>query len=406
MDKDRFEITYKEGGVGAFETIITGGLAKVGEKVLDGLTGDDDHGWVCTIYDKKTNLKSSYWGPTKKEARQKAWEELETKAENLEREENRKIEEAREERHRQARLVERKRAEVQRQQSSSNETVDEIGLTIELVKWGGIIIIGITIVLVAFFSAPLLLLGFYLWKERKMNWVAFISMAFSLYFVYDFMAGGYVSTKLSRFSAGNEPYFALAYVVLFAAALGFFIEKYTASKVPVNARGSFFEQKNIPERRPIIAGAAALLPLIFGIFLLFGSSSVGNYHNTKQTIHSGSNHADYTQSIHALLRAEEKRDFQKISSFYAPSVNRYWNTYNINHSQLREQYENAWRNSRNATNEVQSILRIGPYDYYLITKFNFFDLKQKKYKTVLSKVYYEFNEDGLIKSISQEKKSL
>ena len=44
---DRYEITFTEGGVDALETILTGGVAKIAEKTLDSITGDDNHGWYC-----------------------------------------------------------------------------------------------------------------------------------------------------------------------------------------------------------------------------------------------------------------------------------------------------------------------------------------------------------------------
>ena len=82
--KDRYEITFKEGGVSGVETIITGGITKVVEKTLDTITNDDNHGWYCKIRDKVTNLESQYWGATKEIAQEKAFNDLKNKIEEYE----------------------------------------------------------------------------------------------------------------------------------------------------------------------------------------------------------------------------------------------------------------------------------------------------------------------------------
>ncbi len=76
---DRYKIEFTEGGVGAFETILTGGLAVVVEKGLDAISGDDNHGWNCTITDKVTGVKETRWGATKAEAQEKTFYALNEK---------------------------------------------------------------------------------------------------------------------------------------------------------------------------------------------------------------------------------------------------------------------------------------------------------------------------------------
>lgn len=65
---ERFEIRFTEGGVGLIETVVTLGMAPIIEKTLDAVSGDENHGWYCTIRDKITGLEQTDWGTTKEEA--------------------------------------------------------------------------------------------------------------------------------------------------------------------------------------------------------------------------------------------------------------------------------------------------------------------------------------------------
>lgn len=81
---DRFEITFSEGGVGLIETLATGGLAVVAEKTMDAVSGNDNHGWYCTIMDTVTQISVKCWGSTKGEAQEKSIEEIKRKIEDRE----------------------------------------------------------------------------------------------------------------------------------------------------------------------------------------------------------------------------------------------------------------------------------------------------------------------------------
>lgn len=91
---DRYKIEFTEGGVGAFETILTGGLAVVVEKGLDAISGDDNHGWNCTITDKVTGVKETRWGATKAEAQEKTFYALKREIENYQEEQQKEQKEA------------------------------------------------------------------------------------------------------------------------------------------------------------------------------------------------------------------------------------------------------------------------------------------------------------------------
>ena len=270
---DRYEITFKEGGVDAFETIITGGLAKVTEKALDTITGDDSHGWYCQIIDTKTNLKVSYWGVTKAEAQEKAFKELNRKIKEFEYEQEKEYE-------RQQLKKQEKRQAYSQSSSSTSFDDDGIRAIFFYMKWGIIIGAALFIIIIAFFLAPLGLLIWYLIDKRKTQWIAIVGMLFAAYFVYDISSGGFITSNMKNtVRTGEEKYIALGYFTILVTTLGFFLDKYSLTKIPVVKTGNFFTKKDIKERRPLIASLSIFLLTIFSIFNFvdFSSKKTTNY---------------------------------------------------------------------------------------------------------------------------------
>lgn len=179
----------------------------------------------------------------------------------------------------------------QKQESSNESSVpqDDISTIFLFIKWGVIIAAALFIIMVAVFLAPIILLAWYLIKKREMQWVAIVGMVFSAYLIYDITSGGFITNSIMKMKqSGEEKYIALGYFVILVTTLGFFIDKYTSKKIPISESGNFFEQKNIKERRPFIAGFSVLLLTIFSIFqfVIFSSNNYNinnsNYNNQRQ----------------------------------------------------------------------------------------------------------------------------
>ncbi len=75
--------TYKDGGVGTFETILTGGTAIIAQDIFDKVSDSHNHGIVCKAWDQETDLSVACWGATKEKARAKAKFDLDEKIENF-----------------------------------------------------------------------------------------------------------------------------------------------------------------------------------------------------------------------------------------------------------------------------------------------------------------------------------
>ena len=285
---NRYEITFREGGVDELETIITGGIAKIVEKTLDNITGDDDHGWYCKIEDSKTKIKVEHWGATKTHAQEKAFKELKDEIENFEYKKRKEYE--------RLQLIEKEKQSSYSSKSSTSSDDDGISLTFFLVKWGIIITIAIVVIMIAIFLAPLVLLIWYLIGKREMQWVAIVGMIFSGYLIYDITSGGFITSSMMKMQrTGEEKYIALGYFLILVITLGFFIDKYTSLKIPVTNNGNFFEQKNIKERRPFIAGFSTLLLVIFSVFqfVAFSGGNNNNVSNTNTTITNSNSDYNY-----------------------------------------------------------------------------------------------------------------
>ena len=105
-----------------------------------------------------------------------------------------------------------------------------------------------------------------------------------------------------------------------------------------------------------------------------------------------------TEKIIRLSDAENRRDFSKIGSFYAPTVNRYWNDTIVDYTNLKSLYETAWSNSDYSWNHIQNIEEYEGNNLELITKFEY---TNKDGDTIFqfSSTHFVFNEDGLIEEV-------
>ena len=285
-----------------------------------------------------------------------------------------------------------------------------------LIVYGVLFMIALAIVLyiamIALFLSPLGLLIWYLIKKRKTEWFAIVGMLIAVYLIYDISYGGLITDNLMHIRKdGSEKYLTLGYFGVLAITFGFFIDKYSATKIPIIENGNFFTQKDVKSRRPIIVGFSTLLFVIFAIFNFvdFSNSNAYNYQENNSTQNSNSNTytsssknentnstIDYSNKIKALLIAEQNRDFDKIKTFYAKKIYRYWNVYNIGYDELKKQHEKSWKVTLNSKNNIQSIKKINNNIYILNTIFTFYHIKQQKNKSIHSSVKFEFNNNGKI----------
>ncbi len=105
-----------------------------------------------------------------------------------------------------------------------------------------------------------------------------------------------------------------------------------------------------------------------------------------------------TEKIIRLSDAENRRDFSKIGSFYAPTLNRYWNDTIVDYTKLKSLYETAWSNSDYSWNHIQNIEEYEGNNFELITKFEYIN-KDGDTISQFSSTHFVFNEDGLIEEV-------
>ena len=225
--EERFEISFSEGGVGALETIITGGLAKAVEKGLDTITGSDEHGWYCTIEDSITELKVTCWGPTKEKAQEKAltyiWKDIEDFEYEQEKEERVKEEE-------------RKRIQLEKEQTDrrrlSNDSNDGssssfessiikvvlwilgICLAVYVVIW---LAINVVLPVAMLNSALIFAILTFIFKKNK-TLFASLALVGGAYMILD-VTNGWLSLLFVE-EVTKNPYWISAFVYINAAAIG------------------------------------------------------------------------------------------------------------------------------------------------------------------------------------------
>ena len=261
---DRYEITFKEGGVGLIETLATGGLAVVVEKTVDAVSGDDNHGWYCTIKDTITEVEASKWGATKAEAQEAAFRELKGEIQNFEKEQEKEREEEKYQQQLRQKEQERKQQQASRDTSNDGDGYALLGKII------GIIIVVAAIVWFVFAIAiPVIAINFALIALivglTKKGWNKFlfpISLLGAIYIVLDYNYGWFTKTLVNNvsFFEGLIPIFFYINIVAGLVAAYLFVRNIFNLKNPEAKDEGEFSKRNL---------------IIMGCLLLVGGSTIG-----------------------------------------------------------------------------------------------------------------------------------
>lgn len=293
--EERFEISFSEGGVGALETIITGGLANAVEKGLDTITGNDDHGWYCTIEDSITELKVTCWGPTKEEAQEKAltyiWKDIEDFEYEQEKEEERE--------------EERKRIQYEKEQSerrrfsnvSTSDNSSSSDVIIKIIAWIVGICLAVFVVIwlainvvipVAMLNSALIFAILTFVFKNKKTLFASLALVGGAYLIID-VTNGWLSLLFVE-NVVKSPYWISAFVYINAAAIGFCTWLLIS---PLWLKSNQLEPNN--KRKSllikiglilIVAITIAIAPFIYNIFQnpLNGSTPYSNNSSTNNKV--------------------------------------------------------------------------------------------------------------------------
>lgn len=174
----------------------------------------------------------------------------------------------------------------ERYSQSDSESDGGFSATFWFIIYGVVIAVALLILNIAVYLSPLILLVWYLIKKRSIQWIAIVGMLFTGYLIYDISNFGFISSLTKNFMNFNDissqKYVLIAYFAILVTTLGFYLDKYTSSKIPVSENGNFFEKKTIKERRPFIAILSILLLVGFSMFK-FARFSDNNHYNNSNT---------------------------------------------------------------------------------------------------------------------------
>ena len=300
------------------------------------------------------------------------------------------------------------------EQSYSSGSSSDSDATTWIIKIVFIIAAGTFVLYLAFLAlifavliSPLALLIYYLYNKRENKLWAIGAIIISGFIFSNLIANGFLTEPLE----GDKSLInliGLGYFIVFIVTIGFYFEKYSSINMPLSENGNFFTQKEIKKRRPLIAGLGLLLIGFYSVFSFvdFSNSNSGfdiKNQNNSPTNNINVNSINYSNKIKGLLIAEENRDFNEIKKYYSDNIQRYWSVYNIGYSELLNQYRKSWKITSNTKNIIKSINQIDNNTYILNTEFQFFHLKHQETRSVNSFVKYEFDNNGQIIKIYQNK---
>jgi hypothetical protein len=255
FDIKRLEVVkYEEGGVGMFLTLATFGAAKVFEKAIDAMDGDDNHGWWCYLKDIITGVEHAEWGSNKIEAYQKTMKAIIPKVEEFEENYKREQEEKKREQERIERIERQKQIELQKQQSVAQVETDPDkamyeflfkAIAVIAIVFAAIWLLFNVVVPIIVINASLLLLIASLIFKKHRKYLLIASVLGVLYIILDINFGWYTkSLPLSvKFFSNTIPYF--YYLNIFAGLLGAGFLAKTLSDELNNNEGVFNNQVSI-----------------------------------------------------------------------------------------------------------------------------------------------------------------
>lgn len=104
----------------------------------------------------------------------------------------------------------------------------------------------------------------------------------------------------------------------------------------------------------------------------------------------------HISTIKTFIKAEDERDFDKVYSFFANPLKRYWDLEDVDSIKLRKKYDYAWSLSSYSQNKIDTIIKVTKNTYDLYTIFKHFSLKKQAYITNRSLIRFIFNDKGKI----------
>ncbi len=117
------------------------------------------------------------------------------------------------------------------------------------------------------------------------------------------------------------------------------------------------------------------------------------------SIHRDGSEEIRKSSIAGFVKAEDARDFERMTSYLTPQLTRYWDLQNPGRDDIRKRLDYLWRITSNSKNIIREIRPISEDIYDLYTEYEYFDLRLKKTISKSSRVRFHFFSDGRIDEI-------
>jgi serine/threonine protein kinase len=180
-------------------------------------------------------------------------------------------------------------------------------------------------------------------------------------------------------------------------------------------------QKEIPKRtiEPQSAKTGNSLKIVFGflgiVIIASGLFYFMNANNEAESTNSSTNNlqgqnpgqteiddpepvpiVDNELFLKQFLQAEDNRDFDKIYSFFAPNMKRYWSFEYPSYDKLKKEYLASWNRSQYSRNNIQQIEKINDLTFNVYIDFEFLQYNHENEKHVNSELRFVFDENGKI----------
>ncbi len=102
-------------------------------------------------------------------------------------------------------------------------------------------------------------------------------------------------------------------------------------------------------------------------------------------------------NLRGLVRAEDDHDASRAMQFYSLNMTKYWDMNNPSKSAIRQRYDRSFKKLKESKNEFLTTEWVGPRTVESVIKFTYTGANTGETKSVVTRMRYEFDENGLVK---------
>ena len=107
----------------------------------------------------------------------------------------------------------------------------------------------------------------------------------------------------------------------------------------------------------------------------------------------------YKNAIRGFVTAEDHRDYNRLSGYFANGIKRYWNLEYPTAEDLAKRYRDVWIRITRSRNIIKEIRKVADQTYDLYTEYEYYEISSQRTVSIASRVRFHFDSAGKMDEI-------